>query len=139
MPRVILNRRSARMQTVRAWVLAALTIGGCAGAGQRIDELASRAGFRLQYVYGTQFRHLAATTPDADSDGPVWAYIEGDGLPWIDGTIPAPDPTPRTLVALEMMQSGPRPALYLGRPCYHGAVKDTECEPVWWTHRRFSA
>ena len=106
-------------------------------------------------VRGTEFEHVvyigsgAAGRPADDTRGgrstvaearpdPVWIYIEGDGIPWIDEVIPAPDPTPRVPVALPAMLDGPGPAVFLGRPCYLGMAARPPCAPLWWTHGRFA-
>jgi dienelactone hydrolase len=48
------------------------------------------------------------------------------------------DPTPRTPFALELMARDTGPRLLLGRPC-HGEPKDEPgCDPLVWTHRRYS-
>lgn len=31
------------------------------------------------------------------------------------------------------------PALYLGRPCYHGLANDKGCTPLVWTHERYGS
>jgi pimeloyl-ACP methyl ester carboxylesterase len=36
-----------------------------------------------------------------------------------------------------MMRRGPRPAIYLGRPCYFGTAGTPPCTPADWTHGRF--
>jgi pimeloyl-ACP methyl ester carboxylesterase len=118
--------------------LAAWLASGCGGQRLRADDLAAAAAFTRTTVRGTQFMHVAYSAESSASQAPLWVYIEGDGVPWIDETIPSSDPTPRTLVALGMMARGPRPAVYLGRPCYFGTADRAPCEPVWWTHRRFS-
>ena len=133
--------RARRSGTCALWAvgLAATITAGCAGTGDRLDAIANTAGFSRLYTYGTSFRHLTISTPDSGTGGPVWVYLEGDGMPWIDGTVPSLDPTPQTPVALDLMRDGPRPALYLGRPCYHRTSSEPPCEPAWWTHRRFGA
>lgn len=65
-------------------------------------------------------------------------YIEHDGTPWRTLTEPATDPTPRNLFMLELMAGDLAPSLYLGRPCYFGMSDVPPCEPIWWTHFRFS-
>ncbi len=111
---------------------------GCAGRYIVADDLASAAAFTKSTVRGTQFTHVAYSADGGGARAPVWVYIEGDGVPWIDETMPARDPTPRALVALGLMAKGPRPAVHLGRPCYFGTAGDPPCGPVWWTHRRFA-
>ena len=86
---------------------------------------------------GRGFDHVAYFKPG--NPGPVLhVYVEHDGTPWSTPTAPAGDPTPTHPVALELMAQDDAPALYLGRPCYFGLARAPPCEPVWWTHRRFS-
>jgi hypothetical protein len=118
---------------VAAWLAC-----GCGGLRVRADEVAAAAAFARTTVRGTQFLHVAYSAEDAGSRAPIWVYIEGDGVPWINETVPSGDPTPGKLIALDMMAKGTRPAVYLGRPCYFGTADRGPCEPVWWTHRRFS-
>ena len=59
-------------------------------------------------------------------------------MPWLTEHVPAADPTPRVFVALEAMAAGPRPALFVGRPCYFDANQDPGCAQLLWTHRRFA-
>ena len=112
---------------------------GCTGRRIVADDLAAAAAFTKSTVRGTEFTHVAYSADGGGAQSPVWVYIEGDGVPWIDETMPSRDPTPRALVALGLMAKGPRPAVYLGRPCYFGTSRDPPCEAVWWTHRRFGA
>ena len=118
---------------------AALLACGCTGRHIVADDLAAAAAFTRSSVRGTQFTHVAYSADGGGARAPIWVYLEGDGVPWIDETVPARDPTPRALVALGLMAKGPRPAVYLGRPCYFGTAGDPPCEAVWWTHRRFGA
>ena len=39
---------------------------------------------------------------------------------------------------LQMMARDAAPAIYLGRPCYHGTVSEASCRPWVWTHGRYS-
>ncbi|MEO8137846.1 MAG: alpha/beta hydrolase, partial [Betaproteobacteria bacterium] len=102
-------------------------LAACAQPGSGPDALAANAGLVRIEVNGQAFRHLAYAGAADNEQGPVWVFIEGDGIPWIDETIPAVDPTPRAFVALAMMGEAPRPALYLGRPCYLGLAATPPC------------
>ena len=135
--RSILARRSAA-----GWILSAglatWLAAGCGGPWVRADDVAAAAGFAGTTLRGASFDHVAYSVDGGDAHAPVWVYLEGDGVPWINELIPAEDPTPRILVGLGMMAEGPRPAIYLGRPCYFAVRRSAGCEPIWWTHRRFS-
>lgn len=64
-------------------------------------------------------------------------YFGSDGRPWLENR-PAADPTGRRSLGLNLMLQDPRPAVYLGRPCYHGGSDRTPCEPRLWTSGRYS-
>jgi pimeloyl-ACP methyl ester carboxylesterase len=65
-------------------------------------------------------------------------YLDGDGRPWLTRTQVAADPTPRNALVLKLLARGPSPALYLGRPCYHGEQNASGCSPWLWTAGRYS-
>ena len=115
----------------------ALFLEACATPASRIERLAVRHGYVRLDLPGQGFDHVAYFKPG--NPGPVLhVYVEHDGTPWSTPTAPAGDPTPTHPVALELMAQDDAPALYLGRPCYFGLARAPPCEPVWWTHRRFS-
>lgn len=64
-------------------------------------------------------------------------YLGSDGRPWDDNR-PAADPTGRRSLALELMIQDSRPAVYLGRPCYHGGADRPPCTARLWTSGRYS-
>jgi hypothetical protein len=132
------------------WVMIGL-IAGCASPQQRIDGMAQRGGLTKALVPGAGFRHLvyrapALTTvpvPTGRTDASrnperLHVYLEGDGTPWATRTRIAAEPTPRRPLALALMLQDPAPALYLGRPCYHGLAESNRCAPLLWTHRRYA-
>jgi pimeloyl-ACP methyl ester carboxylesterase len=127
---------TARIRVLGA-ILAGLLVTACATSARRADDVAANAGFIKRIAAGDPYRHLTYAAPGGN-EGPLWVYIEGDGIPWLTEYVPAADPTPRTLVALEAMAAGGRPALYLGRPCYFDVNRDSGCGPLVWTHRRFA-
>ncbi|MGH8553741.1 MAG: alpha/beta fold hydrolase, partial [Methylococcales bacterium] len=59
--------------------------------------------------------------------------------PWLARKRVASDPTPRNPLMLGLMALDSSPSLYLGRPCYHGFSETPACDPLLWTHRRYSA
>jgi predicted alpha/beta hydrolase family esterase len=89
-------------------------------------------------ITGDPFRHLVYRQGTWDKSSPVHVYLEGDGLPWVTRTRIARDPTPRTPLALHLMSRDPGPALYIGRPCYHGLAESPDCSPWLWTNGRYS-
>ena len=64
-------------------------------------------------------------------------YLDGDGTPELAG-YPAVDPTPREPLVLDLMALDGGPAIYLGRPCYHGLADRASCVPALWTSARYS-
>ncbi len=64
-------------------------------------------------------------------------YLEGDGRAWKGRTKVSRDPTPLYPLALDLMRQDPGPAYYLTRPCYQN-LKDENCTPELWTHKRYS-
>lgn len=73
-------------------------------------------------------------------DDTLTVYIEGDGFAWVTGTQVSDDPTPRNPVGLELALRHPYgAAAYLARPCQYTEIDDTQnCQPTYWTNRRFS-
>jgi len=132
-----MKRSTSPVQRLGA-LLAALIVTGCAASIERAETIAARSGLARQVVEGAGFRHLVYETAAAAA-GPLWIYIDGDGVPWLTEFVPARDPTPRIPVALAMLARGPRPAAYIGRPCYFELNADPGCEPVVWTHARFGS
>lgn len=125
----------------RAAVLALiLLLSGCVAPTQRVFEEAASFGFRPLELEGGGFRltaffKTAETTAKADR---LHVYLEGDGTPWQSRWRVSDDPTPRNPVMLRLMALDEAPALYLGRPCYHGHGTDAGCSPALWTGRRYA-
>lgn len=115
-----------------------LPLAGCATPAQRIDAIAAAAGFSRTVVRGAGFDHVVYANA-RPAGAAVHVYIEGDGRAYLDRWTAAPDPTPRRALMLELMQSDPVRAVYVGRPCYFGLAQVAPCTPLDWTLRRFSA
>lgn len=94
-------------------------------------------GFTRSLVAGSAFKHvLYAKSGNINSH--LHIYLDGDGTPWIAGR-PADDPTPRDLLVLTLMALDPAPAVYVGRPCYHGFAAENGCPSRLWLSERYSA
>ena len=63
-------------------------------------------------------------------------YLDGDGTPEAGG-YPTADPTPRDPLVLDLIALDGLPAVYVGRPCYHG-LSTAACTPAMWTSARYS-
>jgi hypothetical protein len=133
-----IGRRAPRSAGLPGVALALLSAAGCACPETRIDRLAAQAQLTREVVDGAGFEHVLYRSTHAQPGPQLHVYIEGDGSPYLDRFVVAPDPTPRRPVMLELMSHDPAPALYLGRPCYFGQEHDPGCGPQYWTLRRFS-
>lgn len=87
---------------------------------------------------GAGYEHMVVRTRRSGGDR-LHVYIEGDGVPWTNGRVPSPDPTPRRPLALALMSRDDAPAAYVGRPCYFGAGPRGACGPDTWTFGRYGA
>src|SRR5688500_17229367 len=114
-----------------------LLLAGCASPAARIDATAQRAGLTRDVVQGTTFRHVVYTRGASSSDATWTIYLESDGLPWVNGRVPASDPTTRDPLALQLMLQSNEPAMYVARPCYH-ELTDAGCSWQTWTLERYS-
>ena len=100
--------------------------------------MASRTELERGWVAGQGFRHrVFRNAASADTDGPLHIYLEGDGLPFRTPTHVSADPTPRNPLALRLLLRDPAPAVYAGRPCYHGQATAAGCSPRLWTNARY--
>lgn len=119
---------------VLSFICAALA--ACASPAARLDSTAQRAGLTRNIVQGAGFRHVVYTRGVARNAS--WTiYLESDGLPWVNGRIPATDPTTREPLALQLMLRSNGPAMYVSRPCYH-ELMDAGCSWQLWTLERYS-
>lgn len=116
-------------------ILALLAAGGCASPSVEFDRHAASLGLRRQVVAGSPFLHVFYTKDGAPEE-PLHVYLGSDGTPWFAG-LPAADPTPRNPLVLRLMALDPAPAVYLGRPCYHGFAETEPCQPRFWTNERY--
>jgi pimeloyl-ACP methyl ester carboxylesterase len=88
---------------------------------------------------GSTFRHRVYRKEGrSGSSGALHVYIEGDGHPFLAPTQVALDPTPREPMMLRLMMHDPAASIYVGRPCYLGLARDWNCNPAYWTTRRFA-
>ena len=122
----------------RTWVAVVLVVfAGCVSPAAQFAERAAALGLRRAVVTGAGLPHVLYSKTGAPTPT-LHVYIDGDGTPWI-GSQPAADPTPRNPLMLRLMALDPVPAVYVGRPCYHGMAAIAPCAARLWTKDRYSA
>jgi len=128
---VIINLASPR------WRYLLALLSACAPAAKRVDGQAARLGLSREQVRGAGFT-LRLYANHIRGGDLLHAYIGGDGRPWrrIDQISTDPD-TPHALL-LDLLALDSRPALFLGRPCYHGLAQTPACSAWFWTMGRYS-
>jgi pimeloyl-ACP methyl ester carboxylesterase len=113
-------------------------LSACQNLTARAIRTASQAGLDSDLVQGARYQHQIFSTPSLKGT-PLFVFIDGDGSPWRHGgSYVSSDPTPERPLALELAVETQRPVIYLGRPCYYLARRDTSCEPRVWTSDRYS-
>jgi dienelactone hydrolase len=121
-----------------AVLFGAVLLAACASPSQRIDREAARAGLTRSVVQGTGFRHVVfATSGTGSASQELTVFLEGDGIPWIDGRVPADDPTTRDALVLHLMTQSQGNSLYVARPCYQ-EMRDAACSAELWTFARYA-
>ena len=132
--------RSDRAASTSFWLLAVALpslLAGCMAPAKRYEALAADFGMERTSIQGDPYPHVVYSR-HLREPGPLHIYIDGDGMPWM-GDTPAADPTPRHPLMLKLMDLDTAPAIYLGRPCYHGYAATLPCKPSLWTSARYSA
>ncbi|MES2880373.1 MAG: alpha/beta hydrolase [Pseudomonadota bacterium] len=127
-------------------LLTALALTGCALAPSPqerralADELAHQKGWQAESIAAEPFTLLAYRPLRVVPVETLTVYIEGDGLAWLDGSTPSPDPTPRQPLALKLALAHPGAnAAYLARPCqFRGDAEAGRCSQAYWTNKRFA-
>ncbi|WP_415880003.1 alpha/beta fold hydrolase [Methylomonas sp. TEB] len=115
-----------------------LFLAACSTPAMRLHEQATAFGFQTLESEAVGFKLTSFTHLPPSAGKRLHVYLEGDGSPWERGLFPASDPTTRTATVLSLMASDPKPALYLGRPCYNGHAGDPGCSQSLWTGARYS-
>jgi hypothetical protein len=117
--------------------LAILTLlVACKSSAGKFDQTAASLGLQREVVMGTVFQHVLFWR-NRWPNRTLHDYLGGDGTPVSAGR-PAKDPTPRNPLVLRLMFLDPDPAVYVGRPCYHGLVGAAGCSGDLWTTARYS-
>jgi hypothetical protein len=120
---------------VKPCLAALFALAGCASPAERFDAAATAAGLHRIEIDGAGFRHAVYTNAAPDTES-IRVYLDGDGSPYVGKSI-ATDPTPRQSLVLSLLAEDTGPALYLGRPCYHGETGRATCTHDLWTDARY--
>ncbi|MEQ1638508.1 MAG: hypothetical protein ABL903_17700 [Methylococcales bacterium] len=120
-----------------------LQITACTSPAKYFADVADSYGFYGFSINSGQFEHQFYVNQAASQQQLVnqtlHVYLDGDGTPWQRQHWIADDPTSRNPLILALMQQDKNPALFLGRPCYHGFNQAASCNPKYWTSHRYSA
>lgn len=104
--------------------------------GQRIERaeaLAAQGGLEPQFFPGA----LPLAGWSRRGSGPLWVFLEGDGLAWLSPTRPSMNPTPLNPVGLRLAMVDPADnVLYLARPGQFLPTKDVAAQ--YWLEARFA-
>lgn len=111
----------------------ALELGLHPDAIQAVSADGATFSLRTYANPGLQSRRTAH--PGAGQPTRLTIYLDGDGRPFVSPTRVARDPTGQDALTLRLAAADPAPAIYLGRPCYHGMT--LHCDPRLWTTARY--
>jgi len=131
-----------RFAGIAAAILVA-TVSACGHGGPGRDAtavaIAQAAGLQAGTSNGAAF-DLQTWRRDDGRPGPLFVYVEGDGLAYLDARTPSSDPTPVDPLSLRLAAADPGPAvLYVGRPCQFAPGRaDPRCQVRDWTTGRFA-
>lgn len=111
-------------------------LGACMTPAEKFDQTAASLGLQREEVLGKGFQHILYWRKGGSHQA-LHVYLDGDGTPMVAGR-PADDPTPRNPLMLRLLSLDPGPAVYVGRPCYHGLAATAGCSSDMWCTARYS-
>ena len=118
-----------------------LSLISCATPSEQFSNVARALSFSGFSLNTNRFDHQIYLNEQAlqytDTEV-LHVYIDGDGTPWEQQRWITDDPTSRNPIILELMHQDKKPALFLGRPCYHGFSHSGTCDNRYWTSHRYS-
>ena len=114
----------------------ATALAACTSVPEDFAGQAALLHMQREVMPGAPFQHVLYRYP-GQAGKTLHVYLDGDGVPWIAGR-PADDPTPRSTLVLKLMALDKAPAVYLGRPCYHGVDSLGACSSRFWLDERYS-
>lgn len=121
-----------------------IMLTSCTSASSLFDQQAHQSGLQTKQVRSARFKHVIYANKYAYQRlgnarlDTLHVYLGSDGTPWFEGRHVTRDPTPLRPVLLDFVAQDDKPAIYLGRPCYHQLSRDDNCEPEYWTNARYS-
>jgi alpha/beta hydrolase fold len=111
-------------------------LASCTSLSEEFAKKATELKLNREVVTGTRFQHVIYSNT-GHSSMTLHIYLDGDGTPWIAGR-PSDDPTPLNPMVLKLMALDKAPAVYVGRPCYHGVMTIGACSSQFWLKDRYS-
>ena len=107
--------------------------------GAAADRIARDGGFEKSFIKTKSFTLTAYCRCTKPGD-PLNLYIEGDGSAWLSRRRLSADPTPRNPLVLELAGMDPAANVaYLSRPGQYTATDSSQCDPSYWSDKRFSS
>jgi len=122
-------------------LLACSFLAGCATPSERFAATAAKLGLEQESIDSGLFQQRIfsnARARNAKAPGTLHVYLDGDGTPWLHQHWKAADPTSRNPLILQLLHRDDKPAILLGRPCYHGFSNVPPCQDKYWTSQRYS-
>lgn len=123
--------RLVRLLTFKALLLSSVFFFGC----QSVANVPLHEGYQWQITTHAGLPVAMVLPRYVAGFERARVYIEGDGRAWITASQPSLNPTPRRSFMLQLAQSDPAGAVYLGRPCQY--QKNNVCKVPLWTSDRF--
>ena len=135
--RSIVSRISVCIVSI-VFISGCVTLSPFAVRQDAADKIAALNGFEKSYIKTDHFI-LASYHRFKDPNKPLHIYIEGDGAAWITHTRLSDNPTPRNPLVLELAALDPADNVaYLARPGQYSSFGKPDCDPSYWSNRRFS-
>ena len=140
---------SGAIQKAACVIACGFFISGCAALlhspEERADAYALGAGFERVQIDGSELRvYLRLPAGRAADRGRLAIHhlkihVESDGAPWLTADSPPADPTPRSLISLQLAANdSSTAAAYIGRPCqYLDAAALARCDSSLWRQARY--
>lgn len=111
-------------------------VAGCTSFTEEFARKAEVLKMKREVITGSRFQHVIYSKSGFVSKT-LHIYLDGDGVTWIADR-PSDDPTPHNPMVLNLMALDSAPAVYVGRPCYHGVKAIGACSSRFWLKDRYS-